>query len=166
MPRGNLQIFYSSPYDRSSLMESSLSFCLRMAFVISKYLVHAMFFEYGECLLEVWNAFPHATRREWISNTKFMLFSVQKFMLVYVSSSLPPQKKKKDKHVVSGLWFMKPYKSDFMKPIHFIVEHIFRGSTKKSWELRTRSEGLVLEWEAFSIKVLIGNRGLMKEWNC
>lgn len=28
-----------------------------------------------------------------------------------------------DKHVVSGLWFMNPYKSDFMKPIHFIVEY-------------------------------------------
>lgn len=38
------------------------------------------------------------------------------------SELIPFPKKKEDKHVVSGLWFMKPNKSDFMKLIHFVVE--------------------------------------------
>jgi hypothetical protein len=71
---------------------------------------------------------------------------------------------KKDKHVVSGLWFMKPYKSDFMKPIHFIVEHIFFFGVWKNVErsheglLGTGVKGFNGVMEAFSIKILISKR--------
>lgn len=55
----------------------------------------------------------------------------------------PPARLKKrggkDKHVVSGLWVMKPNKSDFMKPIHFIVEHFFYKIEKRL----TRAEELL-----------------------
>lgn len=40
--------------------------------------------------------------------------------------NLSPQPDEEDKHVFSGLWFMKPNKSDFMEPIQFIAELFFR----------------------------------------
>lgn len=88
--------FYSSLYDQklSNGIEKVVSFW--MAFVISKYLVHTMFLsqDHEGCCCRNFEMFP-MPRCEWISNTKFMLFSAQIFMLVYVSSSLPPLAEKK-----------------------------------------------------------------------
>lgn len=118
-----------------------------MAFVISKYLVHGMFFRrsgWRECCLGL-KILSHASC-ERISNMKFMLLSVQKFMLMSTanmvwSSFLPHNnnEEEKDKHVVSGLWFIvKPNKSDFMKLIHLNFFHLPFFHSTSSWEVRER----------------------------
>lgn len=129
--------------------------CLWMAFVISKYLVQAMFFEYGGVLF-CWNfeMFPMPSVVSEYQILSLCFFRHRNLCSCMFQAHCLPSQQKKDKHVVSGLWFMKPYKSDFMKPIHFIVEHIFffRGDGKKSWEIWVRVKGLNGVTEAFFYK--------------
>lgn len=51
----------------------------------------------------------------------FFRFRIYAYVYNKHGFELIPFPKKEDKHVVSGLWFMKPNKSDFMKLIQFLL---------------------------------------------